>query len=83
MDADAQISVLLCFCLFFCDPFAVFWIWFGGRAPIIPMKGLPEGFVQLLVHGSHYPISIRTRGDRLVVCMIEEPLRSLADRCLD
>ena len=50
--------VFLCFRLVFFDLCFVFWIRFRGGAPIIPMKGLPEGFVQLLVHGSHYPISI-------------------------
>jgi len=31
--------------------------WIGSGAPIIPMKGPFAGLVQLLVHGSHYPIS--------------------------
>jgi hypothetical protein len=32
-------------------------VWIGSGAPIIPMKGCFCGLVQLLVHGSHYPIS--------------------------
>ena len=83
------VGFVLGFCFFFVfvwfslvDVCGLFWIWFRGGAPIIPKKGLPDGFVPLIVHGFHYPTSARKRRDRLVVCMTEEPHQSLAHRCL-
>jgi hypothetical protein len=72
--------------------------WIGSGAPIFPMKGPFAGLVQLLVHGSHYPISspggfIReTQRNEwpgvwleigFVACMTEELHRPLACRSLD